>query len=118
MTLREKLKIRRIERSWNKYGRKDTFTWVHRYLRLHSELLEDPVYQEIFYYNRATLIAYMKKEAKRKNTSDEQIGDVLDVLADIFNENAAERVNKYKPLIDILYKFWKDNPNKIKDIRI
>lgn len=77
MTLKEKRKVRRFERYWKKQGRKDLFTWVHRYLRLHSEL-----------------------------------------LADIYNRNGAEQVNKYKPLVDDLYKFWKENPNTIHDIRI
>ncbi len=37
MRVKEKIKIRRFERYWNKQGRKDLFTWVHRYLRLHSD---------------------------------------------------------------------------------
>lgn len=118
MTLKGKLKVRRFERYWNKHGRKNMFTWVHRYLRLHSELLQDNVYQEMFNYHRNTLIAYMKRDVKRKDTSDKEYGEVIDVLADIFNQNGAERVNKYKTLVELLYKFWKENPDMIKDIRI
>ena len=118
MTLKEKWKFRRFERYWHKQGRKDLFTWAHRYLRLHSELLDDGVYQEMFDYHRKTLIAYVKRDVKRKNTTDKEYGELIDVLADIYNKNGAERVNKYKPLVDELYSFWKENPDKIKDIRI
>ncbi|MBR3864731.1 MAG: hypothetical protein IKJ19_06450 [Clostridia bacterium] len=118
MTLIEKWKFRRFERYWHKQGRKDLFTWVHRYLRLHSELLDDSVYQEMFDYHRNTLIAYVKRDVKRKNTTDKEYGELIDVLADIYNRNGAERVNKYKPLVDELYNFWKENPDAIHDIRI
>ena len=107
-----------MQRRWFKYGRKDMFTWVHRYLRLHSELLEDTVYREIFDYHRNTLIAYLKKDVKDKNMSDTQYGEMIDVLADIYNKNGAERVNKCKPLVEELYNFWKENPDAIHDIRI
>lgn len=118
MTLKEKWKFRRFERYWHKQFRKDLFTWVHRYLRLHSELLDDNVYQEMFDYHRNTLIAYVKRDVKRKNTTDKEYGELIDVLADIYNRNGAERVNKYKPLVDELYNFWKENPDAIHDIRI
>ena len=118
MTLIGRIKIWRRERRWFKYGRKDMFTWVHRYLRLHSELLEDTVYQEMFEYYRNTLIAYLKKEAKDKNKGDTQYGEVIDVLADIYNKSSAERVNKCKPMVDELYKLWKENLNSKKEIRI
>ena len=118
MTLKEKWKFRRFERYWHKQGRKDLFTWVHRYLRLHSELLDDSVYQEMFDYHRNTLIAYVKRDVKRKNTTDKEYGELIDVLADIYNKNGAERVNKCKPLVDELYNFWKENPDAIHDIRI
>ena len=118
MTLKEKWKVRRFERYWYKQGRKDLFTWVHRYLRLHSELLDDGVYQEMFDYHRKTLVEYVKRDVKRKNTTDKEYGELIDVLADIYNRNGAERVNKYKPLVDELYNFWKENPDAIHDIRI
>ena len=86
MTLKEKLKVRRFERYWKKQGRKDLFTWIYRYLRLHSELLDDSVYQEMFDYHRNTLIAYVKRDGKRKNTSDKEYGEMIDELADIFKE--------------------------------
>ena len=113
----QKLKTRRIERWWNKYGRKDAFIWTYRYLRLHRELLEDPVYQEMFDYHRAALMAYLKRDLKNKNMKDEESGELVDVLTDIFNRSAAERVNAYKPMIDNLYDIWKNTPDKIKEIR-
>ena len=118
MTLNEKLKIRSFEKYWKKQGRKNLFTWIHRYLRLNSELLDDIVYQNMYNYHRNTLIAYLKKDIDNKRTDDLQLGKLVDVLADIFNKDEAERVNKYKPLVDELYKFWKENTNAIKDIRI
>lgn len=107
-----------MQRRWFKYGRKNMFTWVHRYLRLHSELLEDIVYQEMFDYHRNMLIAYLKKDIKDKNMSDTQYGEMIDVLADIYNQNGAERVNKFKPIVDELYKSWKENLDSIKEIRV
>ena len=116
MTLKQK--VCRLERYWKKQGRKDMFTWVHRYLRLHSELLEDSIYKEMFDYYRNTLIAYSKKDIKDKKSDDTQLGELVDVCADIFNKNAAVRVNKYKPLVEELYSFWKENPDIICDIRV
>ncbi len=118
MTLKEKWKARCFERYWHKQGRKDMFTWIHRYLRLHSELLDDSVYQEMFDYHRNTLIAYVKRDVKRKNTTDKEYGELIDVLADIYNQNGAERVNKCKPLVEELYNFWKKTPDAIHYIRI
>ncbi|MBR2341751.1 MAG: hypothetical protein IKA72_05030 [Clostridia bacterium] len=118
MTLEEKMEIRRFQRYWKKEGRKRMFTWVHRYLRLHSELLDDSVYQQMFDYHRNTLIAYFKRDVKRKDTSDKEYGEVIDVLADIYNQNGAERANKYKSLVEELYRFFKEHPNAMRDIRI
>ena len=63
MDRKEKRKIRRFERYWFKRGRKELFTWLHRYLRLNKDLLEDNIYKEMsndfiifftlkFYFNR------------------------------------------------------------------
>ena len=116
MTLKEKLKVRHFERYWKKKGRKDWFTWVHRYLRLHSELLADSVYQNMYDYHRNTLITYLKNNINHKKFDVTQLGELVDVLADIFNKNEAERVNKYKSLVDELYKFWKENSNTINKV--
>jgi len=112
------LKNRRFEKHWKKQGRKDLFTWIHRYLRLHYELLEDSVYQNMYDYHRNTLIAYLKNDVENKKLDDTQLGSLVDFIADVFNKNEAERVNKYKPLVDELYKFWKENPSTINEIRI
>ena len=118
MTLKEKWKFRRFERYWHKQGRKDLFTWVHRYLRLHKELLDDSIYQGVYDYTRDTLIAYLKRDVKRKFTSDQEYGELVDVLADIFNKNSAERVNKFQWIVERLYEFDKQHPTQKKDIRI
>lgn len=107
MTLKVKLHIWRMERYWKKYGRKDLCTWVHRYLRLHGELLEDSIYQEMYKFNRNKLIEYYKRDVKLKNTDDTEYGELIDVLADIFNKTGSERVNKYEQIVDILYRCWK-----------
>lgn len=118
MTLKEKLKACRVERYWKKQCRKDLFTWVHRYLRLHSELLVDSVYQNMYDYHRNTLIAYLKNDIDNKKFNDTKLGELVDVLADIFNKDEAEQVNKYKSLVDELYEFWKENLSTINEIRI
>ena len=118
MKLREKTKARRLEKYWKKQGRKDLFTWVHRYLRLHVELLADSVYQDIYDYTRNKLILYLKNDVARKNLDDSQLGELVDVLADIFNKNETELVNKYKSVVEELYKAWTKSLNEIKEIRV
>lgn len=61
MNLKFKLKVRRFEKYWKKRGRKDLFTWLHRYLRLHNDLLEENVYQSMYDYFRKTLVWHIKK---------------------------------------------------------
>ena len=118
MTLKEKLKLRRFEIYWEKQGRKNLFTWIHRYLRLHSELLSDRVYRNIYDYHRNTLIAYLKNDMENKKKDDAQLGELVDVLADIYNKKSPDRVNAYKSLMEELNSFWKKKPSNITTIRI
>ncbi|MBE5733487.1 MAG: hypothetical protein E7347_00375 [Clostridiales bacterium] len=118
MKISEKLNARRFERYWEKKGRKDMFTWVHRYLRLHIELLDDSVYQEIYDYYRNTLIEYVKKDIGDKKIDNEKLGELVDTLANIINKDHADVVNKYKVVVDEIYDFWKRYPNIPKDIHI
>ncbi len=111
MKLKDKIKIRRFEKFWEKQGRKDMLTWAHRYLRLHSDLLEDSIYQNIFDYVRNELIKYLKKDIDLKNIDDSKLNEIIDLLADTFNEKEFESVNKYKPLIDEIYKHYKEEHN-------
>ena len=106
-----KFRLWRMERQWKKHGRRNAFTWVYRYLFLHKELLEDPVYQDMFNYHRTVLINYLKKDLKHKRTNDAQLGELVDVLAGIFNKSSADRVNAYKPIVDALYKSWENSPD-------
>lgn len=108
MTLKEKWEVRRFEWYWTKQGRKDMFTWVHRYLRLHNELLADSVYQYMYHYQRNALIEYVKCDVKGKKMSDEEYGALIDALADIYNQSRAEKVDKYKLLVGCLYVLWKE----------
>lgn len=113
MRIKEKLKVRRFKKNCEKQVRKDLFTWVHRYLRLHRELLIDSVYQNIYDYYRNTLIAYLKNDIDNNMFDDVELGELVDVFADIFNKDSAEIVNKYKLLVQELYNSWKENPHII-----
>ena len=106
MRLKDKIKIRRFKKYWKKQGRKDMFSLVHRYLRLHNELLTDSVYQNMYNYHRNTLIAYLRIDLNNKMSTDAKLGELVDVMADFFNKHTAQQVNKYKPLVDELYKYW------------
>lgn len=99
-----------MEKRWQEEDRKREFLWVHRYLRLHKELLDDLIYQQMHDCYRATLINHYKQDRRFRKYSDEKRGELLDVTADIFNGNSAERVNAYKPLVDELYNSWKESP--------
>ena len=90
MDRKEKRKIRRFEHYWFKRGRKELFAWLHRYLRLNKDLLEDNIYKEMYEYYQNTLIKYFRRDVKRRGTSDEEYGKLIDVLADIFNRNFFE----------------------------
>ena len=108
MKLKDKIKIRRFNKFWEKQGRKDMFTWAHRYLRLHSDLLEDNVYQIIYDFVRNELTNYLKNDIDLKNVDDLKLNEIIDALADAFNEKEYESVNKYKPLVDELYNHYKE----------
>lgn len=118
MLLKEKLEAWRIKRYWKKRGRKDFFTWVHRYLRLHTDLLGDSVYQDMYEYFRKTLIAYLRKDIKDKKSDDIKLGELIEVLADIFNKEGAEQVNKYKSTVDELYVVWLKYTDVKKEISV
>lgn len=116
MEIKEKSKVSRFKKYWVKQGKKDLFTWLHRYLRLHSELLFDSGYQNMYNYYRKTLITYVKKDIDNINVDDSKLGELVDFFADVFNKNSPELVNKYKQLVEELYKISKDNPNIINEI--
>jgi len=97
---------------WERTGKKDMFTWVHRYLRLHSELLEDELYQSLYTYVRNSLIAYLRQDIGDNKTDDIQIGKTADALADMFNKSNSCYVEKIKPTVDELYLIWLENYNK------
>ena len=118
MSLKDKLRIRRFEKYWKRSGRKKLFTNVHRYLRLHKELLEDEIYQNLYNFTRNTLIAYFKRDHNDYDMSDEERGEFIDMLADIFNRNAADIVNKYQSLVEKLYDMEKETPSHKDDIRV
>ena len=103
----EKFRFFPLKRRLKIVKNKELSTWTHRYLRLHQELLEDPIYKNMFECNRIILVSYLKKDLKRNRMTDEQLGELVDTLADIFNKYYAEHVNAYKPIVDELYELWK-----------
>ena len=109
-------KARCQDQYWQKEGKKDLFTWVHRYLRLHSELLVDFIYKDMYEYYRNAIISCLKKDVESKKLKDSKLGKLADTLADIFNKDNAEYVNKYKALVEEIYNIWKVDSNKIKEI--
>ncbi len=115
----KQLKIMRIERRANKHGREELCKQIHRYFRLHRELLEDSVYKEIYDYYRATLIVYLKKDLRDNMLDDAGIGDLIDMFADYYNKkHAAENTTACRAVIDERYKTWQKLPDKCKRIRI
>lgn len=118
MRLKEKIEIRQFENYWEKYGREDLFTWTHRYLRLHSELLKDKIYQNMYDYHRNTLIAYLRKDLKGTLISDTELGDLIDLFADLFNKDYPKMVNKYKFLVENAYMLFKKFPEIVNKIHI
>ncbi len=110
-------KISRYKEYREKKARKDLATWVHRYLRLHSELLEDKIYKDIYDHFRNELITYLREDVDNDKTiTDAELGNLADILANIFNEHEAERVNKEKPTVNLLYEIWKYDENTTNNI--
>ena len=107
MIFLKKSKVRQIEKRWKSRGERRIATSLHCYLRLHKELLEDPIYQSMYDYFRFKVMVYYKKEGgKRKK--EEEIGEIVDVVADVLNKSTIKRVDIYKPLVEGLYQFWKE----------
>ena len=108
MILIDRFRVWRVERRWKKYGRKEMFTWVYRYLRLHKELLEDSIYKEMYDYHRNTLIAYAKRDTKDKTLTEEQLGEMIDVYSSIVGRSEPAQVNRYKWLVEELHGTWNE----------
>ncbi len=118
MAQEKKLSIRRFDRLWKKEGRREMFSGVHRYLRLHKELLEDPIYQKLYDYTRNTLIAYFKRDFKSKKASDEECGKFIDRLADTVNKDFAEQTQTFQSTVEKLYELDKAYPSLHNEIKI
>ena len=118
MKLVEKLKEKRFKKYWDRQGKKDLFTWVFRYLRLHSELLSDTSFLNLYNSCRNILVSYLRKDMNGKEVNDSQLEELIDALTDEFNENEPELVNQYKIAVDELNKLLKENPNILTEIYI
>ncbi len=72
----------------------------------------------MYEYFRKTLIAYLRKDIKDKKSDDIKLGELIEVLADIFNKEGAEQVNKYKSTVDELYVVWLKYTDVKKEISV
>ncbi|MBE7068573.1 MAG: hypothetical protein E7381_04650 [Clostridiales bacterium] len=90
---------------------KDLATWVHRYLRLHSHLTVDPLYEDMYQTFRLALIKSLQKDLRYHGATEGELETLLDTSADIFNRENAELVNQYKPVVDELRRVWNENTN-------
>ena len=114
MKSKEKIKNNTIEEELKQQNKREMFTWMHRYLRLHDELLSDEDYKNIYDYLRDSLVECLEKDMPETNFDNQQLGSMIDTIADIFNKKDAEQSEKLKPLVDEFYKIWKENPDAIK----
>ncbi|MBQ8295263.1 MAG: hypothetical protein IJX87_02380 [Clostridia bacterium] len=116
---KEKAKAKHVKQLWKSYCHEDyrpkMFQLVYSYLRLHKELLEDSIYQEMYDYHRETMIAYATKWFKDTFIVQEgRCGRWVDKWADSYKEDR-EDVEEVKPLVELLYKTWeKDGPREIR----
>ncbi|MBR2614687.1 MAG: hypothetical protein IKC71_03725 [Clostridia bacterium] len=95
-----------IKRQLDKARKRDLFTWAHRYLRLHNELLVEEVYKKVYDYCRNNLITLLKKDIKNNKLEDSKLGEIVDTIADLFNKENIEKVNKNKFLVEEVYKLF------------
>ena len=109
MKSKEKTNNGNIEKDGEQQKRRDLFTWVHRYLRLHNDLLADTVYQTMYDYSRNELISYLKTDVENNNFNDMQLGELVDALADVFNKEETICVNSYKKTVELLYECFKES---------
>ena len=79
------------------------YYWIHRYLRLHSELLEDDIYRELYDMARHMRIVRHKNKFGWKDEDEKAIGEVLDMSADFLNKESPDEVKKWKPIVRIFY---------------
>ena len=103
--LRARPSFRRLEEEW----RIEWFTWVHRYLRLHQEMLDDKAYQDIYAHTRNVLAMDFKRQVRDECLTDEDYGELVDTFADLYGEDHPEKVNKRVVLVEFLYKCWVEN---------
>ncbi len=108
MTKRGEIKftMRALAKYSQKENRKEMFRWVYRYLRLHQELLEDSLYQEMYNFHRNTLIAHFEARTNLEQFDKNEYSQLLDACADMFNKRAKRKVDRYKGFVELLYAFW------------
>ena len=97
-----------------KEQKKNLFIWGHRYIRLHKELLADDFYKDMYNKFRCALIENARKKLGGLRKSKEEYGKWIDDLADIYNRDHAEEVNKFAFILEEMREVWKPDLPKLR----
>ena len=93
------------------------YYWMYRYLRLHSELLEDNNYWELYEAARHKCIVRHKNKFDRKDEEEKAIGEVLDMSADFLNKECPNEVEEWGPNVRIFYEALKQERKRMKKLK-
>lgn len=86
--------------------------WMYRYLRAHPELLLDSIYLEMHNLIREILIEDLRKNLEKKDKDDEELGNLIDSLTDIFIREHPENLDNGKRLVRDMYRKMKKDRRK------
>lgn len=89
--------------------KKDLATWVHRYLRLHPELMTDALYEDMYKKFLSALVKAVREDFHYRKKEEPFLEKLIEVMADEFNKENEERVNEYEPVVEELRKVWELN---------
>ena len=90
--------------------------WIYRYLRLHSELLKDSVYRELYDTVRQKRIVRHKNIFHRKDEEEKAIGEVLDMGADFLNKESPNEVEEWRGFVTLFYEAFKSGSKKKEEL--
>lgn len=82
--------------------KEELFTWGHRYLRLHKELLADCFCAYMYQKFRSVLIEQLRKKLGGYGKTQEEFGEFVDSLADMYNREHAEEVHKFTCVLEMM----------------
>ena len=103
---------------YKKETRRAMFKIVHCYLRMHSELLEDSLYQKIYDHHRKELVLYQKRRLEPEEYDEELVGFVLDRMADMQIREERSKIEKYQRFVKLLRTEWTESPRKMKNVKL